>query len=279
MRIIRSFTLILITLLVSSCFCCSYQKHPPVEVRGDFNSMLSTKYRMFADKEAAKYDWMDSEHFGKKSLELARGKYVMPEDPRRWDVGLDPLDDLWVARERLLSIMCDCMTSKFPSEMAELQFSYDCWVEETAEGKKSDIKTCRQRFEKALTEMEHKNGLHCAGGEKGGCEYVIHYDLDKDAIVDEHKPVMNSILHNLRGMSNYHIYIQGHTDTLQSDTYNIDLGRRRAANARDYLVGQGVDKDKISIETVGEHKLAVPTPDETYKRANRRSIFRITTGK
>lgn len=256
--------------------CCAYKNYPEPELKNDFYSILAVKYRTFADEEMGRYDWIDAEHFGKKSVELSKGRYVMPEDPRRWNVGTDEVNELWEARERLLNIMCTCMTTKFPAQMAEMQFSYDCWVEETAEWQNSRIKACKNRFYKSLEDMEEKNGRYCAP-KKGGCEYIIHYDLDKDAIVDEHIPVLTSLIHGLRGMSDYHISIQGFTDTLASDDYNMDLGMRRAKGAMEYLAKHGVPRDKMSVESFGETHQAVPTANDVDKRANRRTTFRITS--
>ncbi|HEY5373271.1 MAG TPA: OmpA family protein [Polyangiaceae bacterium] len=48
------------------------------------------------------------------------------------------------------------------------------------------------------------------------------------------------------------LIVTGHTDPRGSDSYNEDLGMRRANNARDYLVSRGVASADITVTSRGE---------------------------
>lgn len=48
------------------------------------------------------------------------------------------------------------------------------------------------------------------------------------------------------------IAIIGHADPRGSDAYNLDLGRRRAASARDFLVDSGVPAERLTVISRGE---------------------------
>src|SRR5207302_558326 len=48
------------------------------------------------------------------------------------------------------------------------------------------------------------------------------------------------------------IAVEGHTDSVGSDEYNMKLSKERAEAVRSYLVSQGVEGDKISAEGFGK---------------------------
>lgn len=48
------------------------------------------------------------------------------------------------------------------------------------------------------------------------------------------------------------ITIEGHTDTVGDEAYNMDLSERRANAARDFLISIGVDSSRISVDAKGE---------------------------
>lgn len=76
--------------------------------------------------------------------------------------------------------------------------------------------------------------------------------------------------------------IVGHTDSIASADYNLDLGMRRAQSARDYFRSLGVDA-KIVVESMGEERPVAPNsnPDGTDnpegRQKNRRVNFILTT--
>ena len=73
------------------------------------------------------------------------------------------------------------------------------------------------------------------------------------------------------------IRIEGHADNRGSDEYNLALGQRRAASARQYLVDRGIASDRFELVSFGEERPAcVQTPmTEECHQLNRRDEFRI----
>jgi outer membrane protein OmpA-like peptidoglycan-associated protein len=57
---------------------------------------------------------------------------------------------------------------------------------------------------------------------------------------------------------NASLKIIGHTDSIGSDAYNLDLGLRRARNARKYFVDSLGVKAKIEVESLGKQRPAAP---------------------
>jgi peptidoglycan-associated lipoprotein len=74
------------------------------------------------------------------------------------------------------------------------------------------------------------------------------------------------------------IKISGHADERGSDEYNLALGNRRAAAAKRYLEGKGVDGSRIEVVSYGEERPLNPGSDESAYAQNRRDEFEVTAG-
>lgn len=76
------------------------------------------------------------------------------------------------------------------------------------------------------------------------------------------------------------IEVGSHTDSTESDTYNLWLSNRRAKSTVTYLVSKGVNPDKITGVGFGETQLLNKCSNgiicsETEHAVNRRSEFII----
>ena len=68
------------------------------------------------------------------------------------------------------------------------------------------------------------------------------------------------------------IEIEGHADERGTEAYNIQLGARRAAAVRDYMVSRGVPDARISTNTFGRARPVATCPDESCWSQNRRAV-------
>lgn len=66
------------------------------------------------------------------------------------------------------------------------------------------------------------------------------------------------------------VIIEGHTDNVGSESYNMDLSQSRANSTRTYLVGQGVDAARISTSAMGETSPIADNASDTGRQQNRR---------
>ncbi|MFK8182013.1 MAG: OmpA family protein [Phormidesmis sp.] len=104
----------------------------------------------------------------------------------------------------------------------------------------------------------------------------VHFGLDQDFISAESKPILDKIVEVLGQYPTIVVDLHGHTDSRASDAYNQDLARRRAENARRYLLSQGIGAERMTIRSLGETQLRVEeTSLENFAR-NRRVEFVFT---
>jgi outer membrane protein OmpA-like peptidoglycan-associated protein len=66
------------------------------------------------------------------------------------------------------------------------------------------------------------------------------------------------------------IAVEGHTDSVGSDEYNVRLSNERADAVRSYLVSQGVDGEKITAAGFGKTRPVASNSTAAGRQANRR---------
>jgi len=104
---------------------------------------------------------------------------------------------------------------------------------------------------------------------------TIHFDYDKYNLRPDAMDILSQNAMSLQEHAGTVIKIEGHCDERGSDAYNMALGEKRAAAARDYLVNYGMAKDKISIISYGEARPVERGHDENTWAKNRRADFII----
>ena len=72
------------------------------------------------------------------------------------------------------------------------------------------------------------------------------------------------------------LVVEGHCDERGSREYNLALGERRALAARAYLIGLGIESDRLQTKSFGFERPAVDGHDESAWRYNRRAEFVIS---
>lgn len=71
------------------------------------------------------------------------------------------------------------------------------------------------------------------------------------------------------------VLVEGHTDDLGSDKYNLDLSMKRAEKIRELLLSGGVSDELISVIGYGEKQPLVPNISTENRAVNRRIEFKI----
>ena len=101
----------------------------------------------------------------------------------------------------------------------------------------------------------------------------IHFALDKDFVSLESAAVLDRIAAVLNDYPSIVVDLHGHTDSRASVSYNQDLARRRAENARRYLLSKGIGSERMTIRSFGETELLVAETNRENFARNRRVEF------
>jgi len=103
----------------------------------------------------------------------------------------------------------------------------------------------------------------------------INFDFDKSDIKPEFVPVLDEAVEILKENPDIKVIIDGHTDWIGTEKYNMGLSERRAASVCTYLADKGISQN--SLETVGYGE-ADPIADNNTpegRSMNRRVVFKI----
>jgi outer membrane protein OmpA-like peptidoglycan-associated protein len=66
------------------------------------------------------------------------------------------------------------------------------------------------------------------------------------------------------------ITVEGHTDSVGGDDYNMKLSENRASSVRGYLVSQGLDSGNVSAQGFGKTRPVADNSTAAGRQQNRR---------
>lgn len=103
----------------------------------------------------------------------------------------------------------------------------------------------------------------------------VYFDFDSDVIRPESFPELDKLSEMLLDNPNLHMTIDGHTCSIGSDEYNLDLSYRRAGSIVNYFLSKGVLATKLEYNGYGESRPKVPNTTEPNRELNRRVEFEL----
>jgi outer membrane protein OmpA-like peptidoglycan-associated protein len=103
----------------------------------------------------------------------------------------------------------------------------------------------------------------------------INFDTGKATIRPESYPVLDQAVELLNKNPKVRVEIQGHTDSVGSDSYNLRLSDARANSVYQYLVSRGIDPSRLSARGYGETMPVADNRTIDGRALNRRIDFQI----
>lgn len=100
--------------------------------------------------------------------------------------------------------------------------------------------------------------------------YGINFDTDSDVIKPESKPTLDKIVAVLKAQPEWHLKVEGHTDSTGGDAHNQQLSQKRADAVKNYLVQAGVDGARLTTAGLGASQPVSNNDTESGRAQNRR---------
>jgi outer membrane protein OmpA-like peptidoglycan-associated protein len=83
--------------------------------------------------------------------------------------------------------------------------------------------------------------------------YDVYFDFNSDRIREQSEPTLREIAELLRRHPDWRLAIEGHTDSIAGDRFNLELSARRAAAVKAALTGRhGVAAGRLTTSGAGE---------------------------
>ncbi len=111
-----------------------------------------------------------------------------------------------------------------------------------------------------------------AGVNAKGCWIIenLLFDYDKSNIRERYYHDLDNVVMILKENPYLSIEIQGHTDSVGSQKYNLPLSERRAKAVMDYLVKKGIMKERLHWKGYGKLRPVAPNKTAEGRQLNRR---------
>jgi OOP family OmpA-OmpF porin len=98
-----------------------------------------------------------------------------------------------------------------------------------------------------------------------------YFDFDKAELKPSAEDVLRETVKTLKDNPDLHVVVEGHTDSIGSDQYNLRLSEKRAEAVKRYLVRQGVDPSRITTRGYGESRPIADNTSREGRAKNRRA--------
>jgi len=98
----------------------------------------------------------------------------------------------------------------------------------------------------------------------------VLFKFDSGSLTPEASHVLDTILVKLQQTPYKKIRVEGHTDSLGTDSYNMDLSGRRANSVMQYFISKGMSTNVIEAEGKGEAQPVATNRSDEGRRRNRR---------
>jgi outer membrane protein OmpA-like peptidoglycan-associated protein len=98
----------------------------------------------------------------------------------------------------------------------------------------------------------------------------VNFDFDQANLRMADLPAIDRNAAELDKFGNVNIEVAGHTDSMGSDEYNLNLAQRRADTVRNYLISKGIAADRLSAKAYGESQPVADNATAEGRFENRR---------
>lgn len=105
---------------------------------------------------------------------------------------------------------------------------------------------------------------------------TVYYSFDSSNLDDPARAVLQKQAAWLERYRNVTLQVQGNADERGTREYNLALGARRAASARDYLVSLGIAPARVTTISYGKERPICSESTEPCWAMNRRALSAIS---
>lgn len=98
----------------------------------------------------------------------------------------------------------------------------------------------------------------------------VLFDFDSDAIRADAERTLSEVAELLRAYPGRPVRVEGHTDSIASDAYNLALSERRAASVAKWLAAHGAEAGRMRTAGFGESRPVAGNETAAGRQQNRR---------
>jgi len=107
---------------------------------------------------------------------------------------------------------------------------------------------------------------------------AIDFEFNSTQLTTPAQHTLDEVAAALLTQPELKVEIQGHTDSIGTDAYNLGLSQRRAAAVKAYLIGKGLNATALTAQGYGKAKPIASNATAEGRAQNRRVAFEVTNG-
>ena len=104
----------------------------------------------------------------------------------------------------------------------------------------------------------------------------IFFDTDSSSVRADAQSILDHQAQWLNKYGQYAVVVEGHADERGTREYNLALGARRAAAARDYLISQGIAVKRLKTISYGKERPVAVCDEISCWSQNRRAVTTLS---
>lgn len=98
----------------------------------------------------------------------------------------------------------------------------------------------------------------------------VFFDVDQSVLRPAAQKKLDILVQQMNALDLQEVYVTGHADALASDPYNLRLSAERSRAVRDYLLGKGIDPQRVQIAARGKAQPVADNRTREGRSQNRR---------
>ncbi|MBL7686262.1 MAG: OmpA family protein [Deltaproteobacteria bacterium] len=107
-------------------------------------------------------------------------------------------------------------------------------------------------------------------------DQMVHFDFNKSTIKKDSYAILDDVASVLQKNPNIKkVRVEGHTDSIGSEGYNMKLSQKRADAVKQYLVSKGISATRLESAGYGKARPIAPNTTEEGRAKNRRTEFNV----
>jgi OmpA-OmpF porin, OOP family len=107
---------------------------------------------------------------------------------------------------------------------------------------------------------------------------AVDFEFNSTRLTAPAQHTLDEVAAALLTQSELNVEVQGHTDSIGTDSYNLGLSQRRAEAVKAYLVSRGLNATALTAKGYGKAKPIAGNETAEGRAQNRRVAFEVTNG-
>lgn len=103
----------------------------------------------------------------------------------------------------------------------------------------------------------------------------VSFEFNSAQLTADSRPILARVASDLKKYPRLRVEMQGHTDSVGSDQYNLGLSQQRANSVREFLISEGVPAERVTARGYGEAQPVADNKTAEGRARNRRVVMSV----